>query len=68
MLIPRKADRLGRRWGMGIGCFLTVIATFIQAFAPRHNIGAFIGGRAIIGLGQGIALSMHPYFMLKGCD
>jgi hypothetical protein len=53
---------------MGIGCFLTVIATFIQAFAPRHNIGAFIGGRAIIGLGQGIALSMHPYFMLKGCD
>ena len=43
---------------MGIGCFLTIIATFIQTFAPRHNIGTFIGGRAVIGIGQGIALSM----------
>lgn len=57
-LTPNKADRFGRRWGMGIGCFLTIIATFIQTFAPRHNIGTFIAGRAIIGIGQGIALSM----------
>lgn len=52
-----KADRLGRRWGMGIGCFLTVIATFMQTFAPKGDLGVFIGGRVIIGLGQGIALS-----------
>ena len=51
------SDFLGRRWGMGIGCFLTIVATFVQAFAPYHNIGAFIGGRVLIGLGQGIALS-----------
>jgi hypothetical protein len=43
---------------MGIGCFLTIIATFMQTFAPEHNLGVFIGGRVIIGLGQGIALSM----------
>lgn len=42
---------------MAIGCFLTIIATFIQAFAPWHNIGCFIGGRVLIGIGQGIALS-----------
>lgn len=54
------SDYLGRRWGMAIGCFLTIIATFIQAFAPWHNIGCFIGGRVIIGIGQGIALSKPP--------
>lgn len=43
---------------MGLGCFVTIIATFVQAFAPRHNIGAFIGGRVLIGIGQGLALSM----------
>jgi len=51
------ADRLGRRWGMAIGCVLTIIATIIQTFSPRHNLAMFIGGRVIIGLGQGIALS-----------
>lgn len=44
---------------MGIGCFLTIIATFIQTFAPRHQLGCFIGGRVLIGIGQGIALSQY---------
>lgn len=60
MLTQTQADRLGRRWGMGIGCFLTIIATFVQCFAPRGNLNTFIGGRVIIGLGQGIALSTYP--------
>lgn len=51
------ADKLGRRWGMAIGAFFTVVATLIQTFSPRGNIGCFIGGRVIIGLAQGIALS-----------
>lgn len=54
------SDFLGRRWGMGIGCLLTIVATFVQAFAPRNNIGCFIGGRVLIGIGQGIALSKSP--------
>ncbi|KAJ2969064.1 hypothetical protein NUW58_g10077 [Xylaria curta] len=57
------ADYLGRRWGMGIGCFLTIVATFIQAFAPRHNLGAFIAGRVVIGLGQGLALTAGPIYI-----
>jgi MFS family permease len=51
------ADSIGRRWGMAIGCLLTICATFMQAFAPRGNLGCFIGGRVLIGLGQGMALS-----------
>jgi MFS family permease len=51
------ADKLGRRWGMAIGAFMTIIATFMQTFAPEHQFGVFIAGRAIIGIGQGIALS-----------
>ncbi|EFX00507.1 major facilitator superfamily transporter sugar [Grosmannia clavigera kw1407] len=57
------ADYLGRRWGMGIGCFLTIIATFMQTFAPHHNLGCFIGGRVIIGLGQGLALTAGPVYI-----
>ena len=42
---------------MFVGCFLTIIATFMQTFTPFHKVGVFIGGRVIIGVGQGIALS-----------
>jgi MFS family permease len=42
---------------MATGAVLVIIATFIQAFAPKGKIGVFIAGRVIIGLGQGLALS-----------
>lgn len=42
---------------MGIGCFITIVATFIQAFSPQHKLGVFMFGRVLIGIGQGIALS-----------
>ncbi|KAL7781802.1 sugar transporter [Trichoderma afarasin] len=57
------ADFLGRRWGMWTGCLLTVIATFMQTFAPRHNLGCFIAGRVLVGLGQGIALTAGPVYI-----
>lgn len=47
-------------FSLGIGAFLTIIATFMQTFAPKGNMGMFIGGRVIIGIGQGIALSKSP--------
>lgn len=43
---------------MAIGAFAVIIATFMQTFSPYMNIGCFIGGRVIIGLGQGVALSV----------
>ncbi|KAJ2891692.1 hypothetical protein MKZ38_000066 [Zalerion maritima] len=57
------ADFLGRRWGMGIGCFITIVATFMQAFAPKHNLGVFMGGRVLVGVGQGIALTAGPVYI-----
>ncbi|KAI0840730.1 general substrate transporter [Hypoxylon sp. FL0890] len=57
------ADYFGRRVGMGIGCILTIAATFMQAFAPWHNLGCFIGGRVLIGIGQGMALTAGPIYI-----
>ncbi|KAL3455090.1 general substrate transporter [Aspergillus heterothallicus] len=57
------ADFLGRKVGMGIGCVLVIVSTFMQTFAPRHNIGCFIAGRVIIGIGQGIALTAGPIYI-----
>lgn len=51
------ADFLGRKLGMGIGCVLVIVATFMQTFAPHHDLACFLAGRCIIGIGQGIALS-----------
>lgn len=52
-----QADFLGRRWGMGIGCFVTICATMIQTFSPKGSLGAFMAGRVLVGVGQGMALS-----------
>ncbi|KAF2667783.1 sugar transporter [Microthyrium microscopicum] len=57
------ADYAGRRAGMIAGALLVILATFMQAFAPRGNIGVFIGGRVIIGLGQGLALTAGPVYI-----
>ncbi|KAH6898631.1 general substrate transporter [Thelonectria olida] len=57
------SDFLGRRWGMGIGCFITIIATFVQCFAPRGKLGVFIFGRVLIGIGQGTALTAGPVYI-----
>jgi hypothetical protein len=48
---------------MAIGCFLTICATFMQTFAPRGNLGCFIGGRVLIGVGQGMALSTFKVYL-----
>lgn len=51
------SDYFGRKVGMGVGCVMVIIATFMQAYAPWHGLGTFIGGRVVVGLGQGVALS-----------
>jgi MFS family permease len=57
------ADWAGRRVGMAAGAGLVIIATFMQAFTPKGNIGIFIGGRVIVGLGQGLALTAGPVYI-----
>lgn len=43
---------------MGLGCFVTICATMLQTFAPKGSLACFMAGRVIIGIGQGMALSM----------
>ncbi|KAF2196941.1 MFS sugar transporter-like protein [Delitschia confertaspora ATCC 74209] len=57
------ADYFGRRMGMTVGSALVIVATLMQTFSPRGNIGCFIGGRVIIGLGQGLALTAGPIYI-----
>ena len=57
------ADYFGRRVGMASGAVLVIIATFMQTFAPQGNIGAFIGGRVLIGIGQGLALTAGSIYI-----
>ncbi|KAJ6116750.1 hypothetical protein N7512_006475 [Penicillium capsulatum] len=57
------ADYLGRKVGMGLGCVLVIVSTFMQTFGPRHNLACFIAGRCIIGIGQGIALTAGPIYI-----
>lgn len=57
------ADYFGRRIGMAAGCFLTIVATFMQCFAPRGDLACFIAGRVIIGIGQGMALTSGPIYI-----
>jgi len=56
------ANYFGRRSAMALGCFLVIISTFIQCFSPR-NVGGFLAGRLIIGIGQGIALPAGPVYI-----
>ncbi|KAH7077447.1 general substrate transporter [Paraphoma chrysanthemicola] len=56
------SDTFGRRWAIIIGCLIVIVSTFISTFTPR-NIGGFIAGRAIVGIGQGIALPAGPTYI-----
>ena len=57
------ADYFGRRWGMASGAICVIAATFMQTFSPRGNIGCFIAGRVLIGIGQGLALTAGSIYI-----
>lgn len=48
---------------MATGAVLVIIATFMQTFGPRGQIGVFIGGRVLVGMGQGVALTAGPAYI-----
>ncbi|KAF7197064.1 putative quinate permease [Pseudocercospora fuligena] len=57
------ADYFGRRVGMASGAACVVVATFMQTFSPRGEIGCFIAGRVVIGIGQGLALTAGSIYI-----
>jgi len=50
---PIVADRLGRRFGIALGCCIMFVATGLQAGAQSN--GMFIAGRGLIGFGVSFA-------------
>lgn len=50
------ADFLGRKTAMGIGTILIMISAILETCTPKGQIACFIVGRAVNGIGQGIAL------------
>ncbi|KAL0088643.1 sugar transporter [Phycomyces blakesleeanus] len=63
---PLISHYLGRRATIFAGCLLVAVASIVQTFST--NIGAFIAGRVILGIGQGIALPAGPVFMSEICS
>jgi MFS family permease len=57
------ADGLGRRKTIAIGCAIIVIGTAIQT--PAQNMGMFMAGRAILGLGAAIAQAAAPVYIVE---
>lgn len=53
------ADFLGRKTAMGIGTILIIISAILETCTPRGQIACFIVGRAVNGIGQGIALCTY---------
>jgi sugar porter (SP) family MFS transporter len=54
-------DYFGRRWGIFTGGALVIVGTCVQA--PAINLGMFLGGRFILGLGQGIINVSAPTYV-----
>ncbi|KAK7720496.1 hypothetical protein SLS63_009838 [Diaporthe eres] len=57
------ADFLGRKTAMGIGSILIMISAILETCTPKGQIACFIVGRAVNGIGQGIALSAGPSYI-----
>ncbi|KAK2602125.1 hypothetical protein N8I77_008684 [Diaporthe amygdali] len=57
------ADFLGRKTAMGIGSVLIMISAILETCTPKNQIACFIVGRAVNGIGQGIALSAGPSYI-----
>ena len=57
------ADYFGRRTGIMSGAAFVIVATFMQAWAPRGNLGCFLAGRVLVGIGQGLALTAGSIYI-----
>lgn len=60
---PIVSNRFGRRWAICVCGIFTIIGSFVMCFAP--NMGTFIGGRAILGVGHGIGIPVGPQYLAE---
>ena len=64
--IGESMDRFGRRFGIFIGCLLSVIGAVMQGSSARTaSLGLFLGGRFLLGFGANIAQSAAPTYVVE---
>ena len=63
LITPTLSKYLGRRFCIQLGLAIVVVSTFVQAFAP--NMPAFIAGRLLMGMGQGLAVPTGPTYIAE---
>jgi len=63
LITPTLSKYLGRRFCIQLGLAIVIVSTFIQAFAP--NMPAFIAGRLLMGMGQGLAVPTGPTYIAE---
>ncbi|PLB55757.1 general substrate transporter [Aspergillus steynii IBT 23096] len=56
------SDYFGRKWTMYLGCAFVIVSSLVSAFTPR-TMGGFIAGRALTGIGQGLAMPAGPVYI-----
>ncbi|KAI2633342.1 general substrate transporter [Xylaria nigripes] len=62
-IAPILCDNLGRKVPIIIGCVIMIAGAILQAAA--HNIGAFMGGRALLGFGNSLAQIASPMLLTE---
>lgn len=63
LITPTLSKYLGRRFCIQLGLAIVIVSTFVQAFAP--NMPAFIAGRLLMGMGQGLAVPTGPTYIAE---
>ncbi|KAI8302344.1 Lactose permease [Colletotrichum sp. SAR11_59] len=63
LLIPVLSDRTGRRIAIAVGCILCIVGAVICA--ATMNVGAFIAGRLLLGMGGVICSTVSTILMTE---
>lgn len=64
-LVPMICDNVGRKMPIVIGCVIMIVGAFIQGFS--HSLGAFMGGRAMLGFGNSLSQISSPMLLAELC-
>ncbi len=60
---PLFTDNLGRKLPIAIGCVIMIVGAIIQAAGT--SLGAFMGGRALLGFGNSLAQISSPMLLAE---